>query len=76
MPTSGHTSMSSRIESADNGYVIRISAEHGGKKPSYTSRTLVATSPRQAERLAKQHIQLMEKKVRTKRSRGKRLVGK
>jgi hypothetical protein len=61
------------IDSAENGYVIRVSGESNGK---YNQKTLVATSPRQAFRVAAAHLPGMAKKAHTKKSRAKTFVSK
>jgi hypothetical protein len=64
------------IRSAENGAVINISHESGGKERKYTSKTLVATSPRAAFRIAAAHLPVMGKKGSgKKKSRGRKAVG-
>ena len=63
------------IRSAENGAVINISHESGGKNRTYTSKTLIATSPRAAFRIAAAHLPSMGKKTGKKKSaRGKRIA--
>jgi hypothetical protein len=56
------------IDSAENGYVIEVSGEQNGK---YHRKSFVATSPRQAFRVAAQCIPSMAKKMSGKKG-GKR----
>jgi hypothetical protein len=51
------------IRSAENGAVINISHESGGRKNKYTSKTLVAPSPRAAFRVAAAHLPALVKKA-------------
>jgi hypothetical protein len=63
------------IRSADNGAVINISHNTGGKNPKYESKTLVATSPRHAFRIAAAHLPSLAKKVGKKKGgRGKKFA--
>ena len=64
------------IDSAENGFVIRVSGETGGKNPHYMEKTLVATSPRHALRVAAQHIPGITKKIGKKKSGRKRFASK
>jgi hypothetical protein len=65
------------IRSAENGAVINISHNTEGKNPKYTSKTLVATSPRAAFRIAAAHCPAITKKGGKKKSgRGKRVASK
>ena len=50
------------IRSAENGAVINISHNSEGKNPKYTSKTLVATSPRAAFRIAAAHCPAITKR--------------
>ena len=40
------------IEPAENGYIVRICKEDGGKNPSYASKRFVASSHGEAMRIA------------------------
>ena len=60
------------IRSADNGAVINISHNTGGKNPHYESKTLVAASPRAAFRIAAAHCPAAGKKKAGKKSKGKK----
>jgi hypothetical protein len=63
------------IDSAENGFVVRVSGE--GKDHHYTEKTLVATSPRHALRVAAQHIPGIAKRAGKKKSgRGKKFASK
>ncbi len=65
------------IRSAENGAVINISHESGGKERRYESKTLVATSPRAAFRIAAAHLPALGKKTGgKKKSRGKKFSSK
>jgi len=59
--SSGHWDVG--IRSAENGAVINISHDPGGKNPKYTSKTLVAASPRAAFRIAAAHLPALAKKA-------------
>jgi hypothetical protein len=56
------------IDSAENGFVVRIDGEKEGR---YFEKKFVATSPRQAFRVAAAHMPTMGK-----RSAGKKRAGK
>ena len=62
------------IRSAENGAVINISHESGGKNREYTSKTLVATSPRAAFRIAATHLPGLAKKVAKGKKAGRKKV--
>jgi len=71
--SSGHWDVG--IRSADNGAVINISHESGGKERRYESKTLVATSPRAAFRIAAAHLPSLAKKAGKKKAgRGKKIA--
>ena len=70
VPSSGGNRMHLGIDSAENGFVVRISGDHDGK---YHEKTLVATSPRQAFRVAAAHLPSMVKKAGKKKA-GKKKV--
>jgi hypothetical protein len=57
------------IDSAENGFTIRVS---GNKDGNYHEKTFIATSPRQAFRVAAAHMPTMGKKKAGKKSRGKK----
>ena len=63
------------IDSAENGMIVRIDGEHQGK---YFEKKFVATSPRQAFRIAAAHMPMMGKKAGGKKKgrKGKALVSK
>jgi hypothetical protein len=69
VPSSIASRMHLGIDSAENGFVVRISGDHNGK---YHEKTLVATSPRQAFRVAAAHMPTMGKKKTGKKSKGKK----
>jgi hypothetical protein len=68
-PSSGGSNMHLGIDSAENGFTIRIS---GNKDGNYHEKTFIATSPRQAFRVAAAHMTTMGKKKAGKKSRGKK----
>jgi len=53
-PTSDR--ISSDVSTAENGFIVSISGETGGKKPSYFSKRFVATTRPQAMRIAASHL--------------------
>lgn len=77
MSSGGHSEVSSRIESAENGFIVRVSSETQGKKPEYHSRTFIATSHPHALRIAGQALRGVGQKIAKKKaSRGKRFTTK
>lgn len=58
------------IEPAENGYLVRICKEDGGKNPSYSSKRYVASSHGEAMRIAGMGI------LGGKNSSGKKRSGK
>ena len=54
------------IERADNGAVVHLSSEGGGKKGGYTSKTMVAPDHIHAMRIATAHIASMGPKLKKK----------
>jgi hypothetical protein len=62
--------VSSRVEAAENGFIVRLSRDNVGKEHRYESRTLVATSRPKALRIAGQHLRGSEEKI--ERTKGKR----
>jgi hypothetical protein len=54
MPPSGSDRMSTDISTAENGFIVSVSGETGGKTPSYFSKRFIATSRPRALRLANQ----------------------
>jgi hypothetical protein len=52
----GGDRMSTDISSAENGFIVNVSGETGGKTPSYFSKRFIATSRPQALRIAAHHI--------------------
>lgn len=56
------------IEPAENGFVVRICKEEGGKNPSFQSKKFVASSHGEAMRIAGMGILSSGKKSRGKKS--------
>lgn len=63
--------VSSRVEAAENGFIVRLSRDNFGKEHKYESRTFVATSRPKAMRIAAQHLRGSEDKP--EQSKGKRV---
>lgn len=69
VPTSGSKGrLDIGIEPAENGFVVRICKEDGGKNPSYQSKRYVASSHGEAMRIAGMGILGSGKKSRGKKS--------
>ena len=68
-PSSGGCKAHLSIDGADNGMIVRIDGERDGK---YFEKKFVATSPRQAFRIAAAHMPTMGKKKAGKKSKGKK----
>lgn len=66
--------VSSRVEAAENGFIVRLSRDNVGKEHRYESRTLVATSRPKALRIAGQHLRGSEEKI--EHNKAKRSVKK
>jgi hypothetical protein len=65
--------VSSRVEAAENGFIVRLSRDNYGKEHKYESRTFVATSRPKAMRIAAHHLRGSEENgERTKAKRGKK----
>ncbi len=62
--------ISSRVEAAENGFIVRLSRDNVGKDHKYESRTFVATSHPKALRIAAHHLRGAEDKI--ERNKGKR----
>ena len=73
VPSSVSSKMHMSIDQADNGFIVRIDGDHDGK---YHERKLVASSPRQAFRIAAAHMPTMGKKKAGKKSKGKKFAAK
>ncbi len=71
--------VSSRVEAAENGFIVRLSRDNFGKEHKYESRTFVATSRPKAMRIAASHLRGSEgdaekqkgKRVKKARSSGR-----
>ena len=73
-PSSGSCKAHISIDSADNGMIVRIDGDHEGK---YFEKKFVATSPRQAFRIAAAHMPTMGKKTGgKKKNKGKAYASK
>jgi hypothetical protein len=64
------------IDTAENGFVIRVSGDSGGKNPKYTEKTMVATSPNHALRVAASHLRGGVKKAHGKKGGKKKFAAK
>jgi len=53
-PTSDR--VSTDVSTAENGFIVNISGETGGKKPNYFSKRFIATTRPQAMRIAASHL--------------------
>lgn len=62
----GHHRVNIGIEQAENGAVVHLSTERGGKNPSYESKTMVAPDHDAAARIAVSHIATMSPKMKKK----------
>jgi hypothetical protein len=65
--------MSTDISTAENGFIVNVSGETGGKNPSYFSKRFVASSRPQALRIAAHHISgsgALKGKAGKKKSKG------
>jgi hypothetical protein len=56
MPSSSSESMSTDISTAENGFIVNVSGNKGGKNPSYFSKRFIASSRPQAMRIAATHF--------------------
>jgi len=71
MPPSSGERMSTDISTAENGFIVNVSGESGGKTPNFFSKRFVATSRPQALRIAAHHISSSAKtKSGKKKSKG------
>lgn len=52
----GSNRISTAIDEAENGFVVNVSGETGGKKPSYFSKRFIAASRPEAMRIAGSHF--------------------
>jgi hypothetical protein len=69
-PTSGGERMSTDISTAENGFIVHVSGETGGKTPSYFSKRFIASSRPAALRLAGQHFAGAKAKGGKKKGKG------
>lgn len=56
VPSGGGERMSTDISTAENGFIVNVSGDSGGKNPSYFSKRFVASSRPDALRIAAHHI--------------------
>jgi hypothetical protein len=56
VPSSSGERMSTDISTAENGFIVNVSGETGGRNPSYFSKRFVAGSRPEALRIAAHHI--------------------
>jgi len=52
----GSDRMSTDISTAENGFIVNVSGETGGKTPNYFSKRFIASSRPQALRIAAHHM--------------------
>jgi hypothetical protein len=52
----GSDRMSTDISTAENGFIVNVSGESGGKNPSYFNKRFIATSRPHALRIAAHHM--------------------
>jgi hypothetical protein len=74
MPSSGSDRISTDISNAENGFIVGISGETGGKKPSYFSKRFIAASRPEAMRIAATHFSGAMKKAKGKKAGRKKSV--
>jgi hypothetical protein len=55
MPSSGGE-VNTGISTAENGFIVNVSGDTGGKTPGYFSKRFIATSRPQALRIANHHM--------------------
>jgi hypothetical protein len=72
VPSSGSGRLSTDITDAENGYIINVSGETGGKKPSYFSKRYIAADRPEALRIASSCLAGGSKKSGKKKSGGKK----
>ena len=68
--------VSSAIEKAENGFVVHVTSEGGGKDASFSRRTFVAPDGRAAMRIAATHMESCAPKMKGKKAKGKALAKK
>ena len=56
MPASSGEHMSTSIDSAENGFIVNVSGDKGGKNPGYFSKRFIASSRPQAMQIASSHF--------------------
>ena len=69
MSSSSGGEVSSRVESAENGFIVRLSRDNVGKEHRYESRTFVSMTRPKAMRIANQHMRGEESKIKRKKTR-------
>ena len=73
-PSSGGSGrLSTDITDAENGYIVNVSGETGGKKPSYFSKRYIASDRPEALRIANSCL-AGSKKAKGKKSSGKKKI--
>jgi hypothetical protein len=70
----GSGRLSTDITDAENGYIINVSGETGGKKPSYFSKRYIASDRPEALRIASSCLAGGSKKGSKKKSSGKKKI--
>lgn len=68
--------MSTDISSAENGFVVNVSGETGGKKPSYFSKRYIAYDRPEALRIASSCLAGGKTKGKKKGNKGKKFSTK
>jgi hypothetical protein len=75
--TSGKSRISTEIDNAENGFIVRVSSDGVGKNAKYESKRFIASSHPAAMRIAAQGMRGMTgKKSGKKKSRGKKFSSK
>ncbi len=75
-PSSGGDRMSTDISSAENGFIVNVSGESGGKNPSYFNKRFIAATRPDALRIAATHFKMKggKKKGAKKKAASKRAL--
>jgi hypothetical protein len=75
-PAGENARVSTAVEKAENGFVVHVSSEKGGKNASFSRRTFVAPNGRAAMRIATTHMETCAPKMKAKKAKGKALAKK
>lgn len=55
-PSGGSGRLSTDIDCAENGFIVNVSGDTGGKEPSYFSKRFIAATRPEALRIANSHL--------------------